>query len=96
MWLCVYIGEKSRNAYTRGKEHTNDVNNRRENRPLYTHILEKHEGEIDFRMCVTGVYSSDATKRKIAEAVKIKEKDDFTITNRQRGMETDNFTETIT
>ena len=83
---CVYIGETSRNAYTRGKEHASDVNNRRENSPLYTHILEKHDGEgdiDDFRMCVTGVYTNDATKRQIAEAVKIKEKDDLTIMNRQ-------------
>ena len=34
-------------------------------------------------VCVTGVYSNDATKRQIAEAVKIKEKDDLTIMNRQ-------------
>ena len=34
-------------------------------------------------MCVTGVYSSDTTKRQITEAVKIKEKDDLTIMNRQ-------------
>ena len=83
---CVYIGETSRNAYTRGKEHASDVNNRRENSPLYTHILEKHDGDgdiDDFRMCVTGVYTNDATKRQIAEAVKIKEKDDLTIMNRQ-------------
>ena len=52
---CVYIGETSRSAYTRGKEHTNDVNNRRENSALYTHIAYWKNMKVtdDFRMCAT-------------------------------------------
>ena len=83
---CVYIGETSRNAYTRGKEHVNDLINHRENSPLYTHIQERHGGEgdrDDFYMTVTGLYGNDATKRQIAEAIKIQEKDDTTLMNRQ-------------
>ena len=34
-------------------------------------------------VCVTGVYSNDATKRQIAETVKIKEKGDLTIMNKE-------------
>ena len=73
----MYVGETSRNAYTRGKSHMQSVTGKSgENDPtLKHHILTRHaEDEVrpKFKMKVTGVYGGDATKRLVSEAVKIR------------------------
>ena len=67
-----YIGETARNAYTRGKEHTEGLENRNEKSALWKHCIEKHEKEQqEFNMSVTGVYGKGAMFRQIAESVRI-------------------------
>lgn len=67
-----YIGETARNAYTRGVEHTEGLENQDERSALWKHCVEKHEKERqEFKMSVTGVYGNDAMLRQIAESVRI-------------------------
>ena len=55
------MGETSRSAYTRGKEHEKSVSNKEEGSALWKHCKEKHNNEVQrFKMNVTGVYSNDA------------------------------------
>ena len=67
-----YTGETARSAYTRGKEHLEDLDNKRETSKLWQHCRTRHDGKItDFSMSVTGMYKDDAMLRQIAEAVRI-------------------------
>ena len=69
-----YIGETSRNAYTRGLEHMSDLARKDEKSPLHMHSIEKHGGEkMNFTMKVTGIFGGDATKRQLREAVLIQQ-----------------------
>ena len=57
----VYIGETSRSAYTRGKEHLTSLSRKEEGSPLWKHSKEIHEGHVPgFRMSVTGQFRNDA------------------------------------
>lgn len=67
-----YVGEMARNAYTRGIEHTEGLENQDERSALWKHCVEKHEKERqEFKMSVTGVYGNDAMLRQISESVRI-------------------------
>ncbi|KXJ14577.1 hypothetical protein AC249_AIPGENE4819 [Exaiptasia diaphana] len=69
-----YIGETSRNAFKRGREHIRSVDsNTREHSILKKHCSEKHGGILqDFVMNVTGTYNQDPMLRQITESVRIK------------------------
>jgi len=68
----VYVGETSRSAYTRGKEHKKSLSNKEERSALWKHCKEKHNNEMQkFQMNVTGLYSNDTTLRQISEGVRI-------------------------
>ena len=70
-----YIGQSSQNAYTRGKKHLSELDQKLEKSVLWKHARRKHDGVIpDFRMNVTGVYRRDTMIRQISEAVRINEK----------------------
>ena len=69
-----YIGETSRNAYTRGREHMNGIEKKSVDSPFHIHNVEKHGGDgsvADYQMKVTKVFGGDATKRQVSEAVQI-------------------------
>ena len=71
---CVYIGETARNAYTRGLEHSNLLSNKSKHSVLHHHTETIHGAAAtppEFTMTVTDVYRGDATKRQVAEALKI-------------------------
>ena len=76
----VYVGETSKNAYTRGLEHlysvTAPIRDPTKPKPtLRAHVDERHSADPSppkFKMEVTGVYAGDATKRQVSEAVKIR------------------------
>ena len=66
----IYIGETSRNLYTRGVEHMKRGKN--EESFMMKHMLEKHEGEeADFTAKVTHV-NNDCLTRQIREGVLIR------------------------
>ena len=68
----IYIGETSRSAYTRGKEHMKSLAKREERSVLWKHRKEKHNSKTQkFEMNVTGFYSNDAMLRQISEGVRI-------------------------
>ena len=69
----VYIGETSRNAYTRGCEHTNSLEKKKEDSVLHRHITEQHPNYTDtpqFSMKVVSRHPT-ALDRQTAESVKI-------------------------
>ena len=66
----VYVGETSRSAYVRGKEHMKSLGKKKERSVLWKHCKEKHNSEMQkFEMNVTGSYSNDAMLRQISEGV---------------------------
>ena len=68
----IYVGETSRSAYTRGKEHEKSLSNKEERSALWKHCKEKHNNEMQrFQMSVTGLYRNDAMLRQISEGVRI-------------------------
>ena len=78
----VYVGETSRSAYTRGKEHSKSLSNKEERSALWKHCREKHSSEIQqFQMNETGVHSNDAMLRQISEGVKINNVDEDSLMN---------------
>ena len=67
-----YHGESSKNGYTRGKQHLEELGRRAESSVIWRHCKERHDGEIpDFKMNITGNYRNDAMLRQISEAVRI-------------------------
>ena len=67
-----YIGETSRSAYTRGKEHLRALEQREEGSVMWRHSCDKHGGDVpDFTMNVTGRFRNDAMLRQITESVRI-------------------------
>ena len=67
-----YIGETSRTAYTRGKEHLRSLKRKEEGSVMWRHTGEEHGSDVpDFTMNVTGVFSDDAMLRQVTEAVLI-------------------------
>ena len=68
----IYVGETSRSAYTRGKEHEKSLSNKEERSALWKHCKEKHNNEVQrFQMSVTGLYPNDAMLRQISQGVRI-------------------------
>ena len=68
----IYIGETSRNAYTRGKEHLASLARKEESSVLWKHSKDKHNGRIPrFCMSVMGQFKNDAMLRQVSEAVMI-------------------------
>ena len=68
----MYIGETSRNLYTRSKEHLKNYEARMPSSFILTHQNSKHEGaEPDFRATVTA-RTRDCLTRQIREAVLIR------------------------
>ena len=79
-----YIGETSRNAFTRGLEHRRDVQKKEKKSPLHLHNIEQHNGNTPgFRMKVTGVFGGDATKRQVRKAVMIQQTPRIELRNRR-------------
>lgn len=69
---AVYIGETSKNAYTRGKKHLQDLDGKLAGSVMWRHCREKHDSCIsDFTMGVTGHCRNDSMLRQISEAVRI-------------------------
>ena len=68
----VYRGETSKNVYTRGKKHLQELDGGSSSSVMLRHCNESHDGQIqDFRMSVSGMYRNDAMLRQISEAVRI-------------------------
>ena len=74
--VSKYSGETGRNLFMRGVEHAKDVERRAEDKPLWKHILEKHEGRMEqpvfahFKMEPTQFFSKPQ-RRKANEGVRI-------------------------
>lgn len=79
-----YIGETSRSAYTRGKEHLKSLKSKEEKSVMWRHAREKHGNKVpEFTMNVTNVFGHDAMLRQITEAVLInKSQSDKLINNK--------------
>ena len=68
----TYHGETSRNGFSRGKEHLQELDGQAASSVMWRHCRERHGGTIqDFTMDITGNYRNDAMLRQIAEAVRI-------------------------
>ena len=72
-----YAGESGRNLYGRGFEYVSDFEKKRQNKPLWKHIVEKHQGETNgvpmfshFSMKLTNFFSKPQ-RRKANEGVRI-------------------------
>ena len=66
----VYHGETSKNAYTRGKKHLEDLDRKIDASVMWRHCRLDHNSELqDFTMSVTGLYRNDCMLRQIAEGV---------------------------
>ena len=78
----VYKGESSKNGFTRGKKHLQELDGRVGSSVLWRHCREHHEGVVqDFRMSITGNYRNDAMLRQITEAVQIEHTDNEHLIN---------------
>ena len=74
---CVYIGESSRNLYTRGREHVQKYNSKKQCHEsfMWRHQQEKHAGlEPDFEAKVTGMFK-DCLTRQVSEGVSLRRSD---------------------
>ena len=70
--VAHYIGETSRNMYSRGKEHLQQYNSRSKASALWAHCIKFHNSApATFVMQLTGVFSS-SLRRQIAEGVQIR------------------------
>ena len=72
--VCTYVGETSRNLYTRGKEHIEKYRSRqrRQDSFIEKHQNEKHGGaQADFTAKVTGSFQ-DCLSRQVSEGVHIR------------------------
>ena len=68
-----YIGQASRSAYSRGKEHLAQMRSGSDGSRLHEHAVAHHGGETPTaRMDVLDVYGNDCMLRQIAEAVHIR------------------------
>ena len=69
---CVYLGETSRNVYTRGKEHDDKFKNQAEDSFMSKHQDSKHPGQPGmFAAKVTGTFR-DCLSRQVSEGVHIR------------------------
>ena len=68
---ATYIGETSRNLYTRGLEHQDKFEKRKPDSFMYNHQEERHPGDQpDYNVSVVGSYR-DPLSRQVAEGVLI-------------------------
>ena len=68
----VYVGESSRNLYTRGSEHASKYESGKEDSFLTKHQMDKHHGlPAEYSAKVTGIYK-DCLTRQITEGVDIR------------------------
>ena len=66
----TYHGETSKNGFTRGKKHLQELDGKSASSVMWQHCKERHSGTIqDFTMNITGNYRNDAMLRQISEAV---------------------------
>ena len=79
------MGETSRNAFTRGREHLMDLPRKNAKSPLHLHNTEKHSDATPpgFEMKVTGVFGGDVTKRQVRESVLIQKVPEDELINRR-------------
>ena len=78
---CVYLGETSRNLYTRGGEHIDKYKSRKRNHDSFIkkHQLEKHHDEVaDFVAKITGSFR-DCMTRQISESVHIRRSEEIVL-----------------
>ena len=69
--IALYHGESSRTLYTRSKEHWNDYNKRKADKPLYKHQKNFHPGQVaQFKIKATKFFKDPLT-RQIDEGVRI-------------------------
>ena len=71
---ATYIGETSRNANSRGKEHKNDYDNDRDNSIMLRHTQLHHRHDVnkpEYTMTVKQIYGNKCMDRQIAEAIQI-------------------------
>ena len=69
---ALYIGETSRNLFTRALEHTSNYRKKRNSSFMYKHQTSKHDGlEADFKAKVTGSFN-DCLSRQVSEGVSIR------------------------
>ena len=69
----IYIGETSKNAFTRGKQHTQQLQNKDKHSVLNRHLQQDHREQTEipeFKMKVLKSHRS-ALDRQITEAIKI-------------------------
>ena len=72
----VYDGQTSKNGFTRGGEHLEDLEKNRNESVLLKHCNERHNGSRQqFSMEITNVCRNDPTKRQILEAILINNTD---------------------
>ncbi len=77
-----YKGETSKNTFTRGKKHQEDLKAKRESSALWKHCAEKHGGRIqEFEMRVVDRVRDDAMKRQILEGIRIEQTSEETRMN---------------
>ena len=78
-WKCrncnnVYIGETSRNCYTRAKEHMGKAHEKSKESFIHNHQIEKHNGEeADFSVNVIKSFN-DPLSRQVYEGIHIRKK----------------------
>ena len=71
-YRSLYIGESSRNLYTRAKEHMNNYRRRTPKSFMLKHQNKKHNGaEGNYKAKVTGGYR-DCLSRQVSEGVSIR------------------------
>ena len=74
-----YVGETARSAFTRGKEHLDDMDRAVSQSMLRRHANDSHDGVIpDYVMDVSGVYHGNAMLRQITESIKIRREGSIT------------------
>ena len=69
-----YIGESSRNANTRGKEHKQDYDTQKERSVMLRHTQTHHRDDTDkpeYTMTVKQIYTNKCMDRQISEAIQI-------------------------
>ena len=69
--FATYIGETSRNLFTRGLEHQDKFEKRKPDSFMFNHQEERHPGDQpDYKVSVVGSYR-DPLSRQVAEGVLI-------------------------
>ena len=78
----IYHGQSSKNGYTRGNEHFDDLTHKRDKSVMWKHCCDKHQRRTQkFKMKITGTIRNDPTKRQITEAIHINNTDPLKLMN---------------